>query len=110
MEEFWGEAEADHEFRVNCTDHAEFRKFKRWFQKRIEEARSDPKSYEEKVVEKFGPFETFSDYDKEYKIDDDYVVLRHSRKDFNDAKWKPKTKLDEPFQTGKKMDEKYRIS
>lgn len=54
--------------------------------------------------------ETFSDYDKEYKVDSDYVVLRYSRKDFNDDKWKPKNKLDQPFVTGKKMDDKYRIS
>ncbi len=107
--EFWADDQNAHDFRVNCNDHAEYRKFKTWFISRIEAAKTDPKSYDQKVVEKFGLVETYSDYDKKYQIDTDYVVLRHSRQDFADPKWKPTTEYDKPFTTGKRLEDKYRL-
>lgn len=52
---------------------------------------------------------TYSDFDTKYEIDRDFVALRYSRKDFNDAKWKPTSDYDKPLSTGKKLDDKYRL-
>ena len=60
-------------------------------------------------MEKFGPVNTYSEFDKKYEIDRDYVALRYSRKDFNDAKWKPTSDYDKPLTTGKKLDDKYKL-
>ena len=108
-EEFWAEATKEHKFRVNCTEHAEFKKFRVWFLAQVEKARTSPKSYHQEAIEKFGPVETYIDYSKEYKIDTDYPTLRHSRKEFNDEKWKPKSEFDVKQPTGKKLDDKHKI-
>jgi hypothetical protein len=108
--EFWAETEKTHTFFVNATDYAEFRKFKIWFMKRIEEAKNDTLSFEQKAVAKFGPIQDYADPSGTYQVDTDYSVLKYSRKDFAmDAKWVPKDKFDFPIKTSSRLDDKYLI-
>lgn len=66
-------------------------------------------SYHEKAVQQFGHVETYSNYDKKYEIDTNYAVFKYTRKDFNDQKWKPKTDLDKPIITPKRLAEEFRL-
>ena len=40
------------------------------------------KSYEQTVIEKLGNFETFNDYEKNYEIDNNMVVLKYDKSFF----------------------------
>lgn len=107
--EFWADYETSHDFKVNCTEHAEWRKFREWIYKRIEEAKNDPLSYHDKVIQKYGPIQTYSDFDTKYEIDTDYPIYKYSRKDFNDSKWKPKTQHDTQLKPAARLPEEFRL-
>lgn len=108
--EFWQDSTTPHKFYVNATDHAEFKKFKIWFLKRIEEAKNDSQSFEEKAVAKFGPIQDFAAHDGQYRVDTDYSAFKYSRKDFaTDPKWTPKDKFDFPFKFSTKLDDSHLI-
>lgn len=76
---------------------------------KINEAKTSDKSYDEMIVEKYGPIKTFSNYNEKYQEDRDFVSLRYSRKDFNDEKWKPKSSYDHPITTSKKISDEHRL-
>lgn len=107
--EFWAEAEKPHEFAVNCTDHAEWRKFREFVYKKVEEAKKDPLSFDQKVVNDYGPVDLYSNYNRKYELDTNYTVFKYSRKDFNDAKWKPKSPQDYPLKPSTRLAEDFRL-
>ena len=107
--EFWAESERPHEFAVNCTEHAEWRKFRAWVFKKVEEAKNDNLSYDQKIIDMFGEINLYSDYDKKYELDTNYTVFKYSRKDFNDAKWKPKSPQDHLLKPATRLPEEFRI-
>lgn len=75
----------------------------------MEEAKKDTLSFDEKVIQKFGPVDLYNDYDKKYELDTNYTVFKYSRKDFNDAKWKPKSPQDHQLKPAERLPEEYRL-
>ena len=49
-------SEETHSFRVNCSSHAEFHKFKKWMEKEIQ-SRKGQKSYDDMVAEQHGEYD-----------------------------------------------------
>ena len=66
-------------------------------------------SYDEKVINQFGTVNLFSEYGKTYELDTNYTVFKYSRKDFNDAKWKPKNPQDHQLKPATRLPEEYRL-
>ena len=92
-EEFW-ESNEPYNFRVNCSDYSEYRKFRTWFYKQVpnsnyhicqvEEGQKEPLSYEERLFKKYGKYEKFDDYDKDYVLDAKAAVFSYDRTYFLD--------------------------
>lgn len=75
----------------------------------MEEAKTDQLSYDQKIVNEFGPVDLYSNFDKKYEVDTNYTVFKYSRKDFNDAKWKPKSTQDFPLKPSTRLGEEFRL-
>lgn len=76
-EQFWNSDEP-HMFRVNCNNYADFHKFRKWIITEVEK-RASEKSYEEKIIERFGPFELYNDYSKKFEIEKNPSVFKYDR-------------------------------
>jgi hypothetical protein len=108
-EEFWA-SEEEFNFRIVCSDYAEFRKFKKWVIAKVESVKGK-ESYEEAVKRSYGEFETYDNYDKKYELRRDPAVFKFNRSYFLDAgeKLERKSKYQEKLVPAKQMDDKYKI-
>ena len=93
-EDFWNSTEP-HPFRVNCTEYAEFRKFKEWLLKKIEEAKNG-ESFEQRAFKKFGETDTYDDYHKQYPHLTEFAIYKFS-KQFYDKKYQF-SEIDKPVE------------
>lgn len=80
--EFWDFDERV-EFYVNCTEYAEFRKFKYWFYREVRSAEADSKSFEEKCFDKFGAVDLMDTYGKTYKRETEFAVYKYDQRFFS---------------------------
>jgi len=108
-EEFWN-SEEEFVFRLNCTEYAEFRKFKKWIIEKVDKVKNGG-SYEETVKKTFGEFETYDNYDKKYELRRDPAVFKYDRAWFLESgeKFERKSKYQEKIVPARKMDDKYKI-
>eukprot|EP00331_Platyophrya_macrostoma_P018543 CAMPEP_0176466384 /NCGR_PEP_ID=MMETSP0127-20121128/37859_1 /TAXON_ID=938130 /ORGANISM="Platyophrya macrostoma, Strain WH" /LENGTH=319 /DNA_ID=CAMNT_0017859539 /DNA_START=60 /DNA_END=1019 /DNA_ORIENTATION=+ len=81
-EEFW-KSEEEYPFRFNHSPHADWMKFKTWLLDRVNNPKRNV-SYEQYLTEKYGPLETYDNYDKTYENlkSSEFAVLKYSRGDF----------------------------
>ncbi|EGR34622.1 hypothetical protein IMG5_005430, partial [Ichthyophthirius multifiliis] len=110
-EEFW-EQDEPHMFRLNCSKYADFHKFKKWLLQEIEK-RSKDIAYEQKILNKFGPFEIYDQYDKKYQINRSPTVFKYNRSYYLDEKPTQKQLKEDPYlecpKPAQVMEEKYRV-
>jgi len=85
-----------------------------WFIK-VEKKKSE-KSYEEKIIEKFGPFEIYDKFEAKYEMEKDPSVFKYGR-DFYLEKGKKYSEKEiqnnpymQPIKPAKQMDDKYRVT
>jgi hypothetical protein len=74
-EQFWS-SDSIYTFRVEATDKADYISFEKWFYEKL----STEEDAAKRVLEKYGPIETFDDYDKEYELNRDYAVFKYDKK------------------------------
>jgi len=106
FEEFWNSDEI-HNFRVNCSQHADWRKFKQWVveQSKALEAGTRP-VLDVDIQEKCGKFETYDDYDRTYEVPRDMAIFKYTKEFYTfpgekyEAKSKYHEKVPQPKQLG----------
>ncbi|EAS00387.1 hypothetical protein TTHERM_00220600 (macronuclear) [Tetrahymena thermophila SB210] len=113
-QEFW-ESDEPHAFRVNCSNYADYHKFKKWIQTEIEK-RASEKSYEEKIIERFGPYKIYDQYDQKYDLVKEPSVFKYGReyylekgKKFSEKEMEENPYL-KPIKPAKQMEDKYRVA
>lgn len=127
-------SETTHQFRVNCSNYAEFHKFQKWILKEIEERKSQ-KSYDSQVAELHGDFDIQDQFGEAYELrntspifdycreqlysqypaedflpKDKYASKKKSKKAKKAAQWEPKSAFDLPFVTSEKLGEEHVIT
>lgn len=125
-------SEIPHKFRVNCSQYAEFNKFKKWILKEVE-VRKVQKSYDQQVKELCGDFDIQDNFSKtyatrktsplfdvsrdklykEFSFEDFLPKEKHpnstSKKNKKEAQWKPKSDFDLPFVPKERLGDEYII-
>jgi hypothetical protein len=109
-EEFWN-SEEEHLFRLNCSEYADFRKFKKWIISRVNEAKTK-ESFDESVKKVHGDFELFDDYSKKYEIKHDPAIFKYTMNYFLESgeKFIKKTRFHDKLEPAKKLDDKHKIT
>ena len=126
-------SEETHSFRVNCSSHAEFHKFKKWMEQEIE-SRKGQQSYDSLVAELHGDFDIQDQFDQSYETRTTSPVFDYCREqlysefpleDFlpkvktygkkakkakKAPKWEAKSDFDLPFKPSQKLGEEYVIT
>ena len=106
-EEFWN-SNQEYLFRIECTEYADWRKFKIWITEYLKKAENQ-NSIEEVTQEKMGKFETYDDYDKKYEILRDVPVFKYTKEFylFPGEKYEIKSKYHERIQVSKHLGDEY---
>lgn len=80
------------------------------------EKRSKNKSYEETIIERFGPFEIYDNFESKYQTEKDPSVFKFGRefylekgKKFNEKEIQANPYI-KPIKPAKQMEEKYRVA
>lgn len=82
--DFWN-SEEKHMFRVNCTEYSEYRKFKEWVLKKVEESKNS-ETFEEKAFKKYGKLDTYDGYNKTYPQLTEFAIYKYSQKFYSGDK------------------------
>jgi hypothetical protein len=106
-EEFWASNDT-YAFRINCTEYADFRKFRKWILQHMEEKENKP-GLHERAMQKWGPLETYDVYDKKYPIQQEMSVFKYTKKFFAlpGEKYEEKTDYHKPLTPVQKLGDQY---
>lgn len=77
-EQFW-QSEERQEFRFECTRYADWRKFKLFIIQEVEKAKRGEINYEQQVLDKFGPVNDYSLYERQYPLESDPNIFKYDK-------------------------------